>query len=245
MLGSSGKTSITLLASKLDVSLPTIRRDLTYLESQGRIARGYGVAWLTQPSGVVSQSYAERAKAAICAYAAELIKPGDMIFIGGGTTAIGILSHIAVEGVTVLTNNLHVLSSRRPPKLTILLTGGELLESHTSLSGETSLVSLSGVRLSTAFIGCEAISPDFGISAGYVQGVSLTSRAMAGSEQTVLLADSSKVKDEAGFKIADVSEINRFVTDDRISPDAVRRLSEAGLSEIDQITVEPSHDMAM
>ena len=46
-----GTVSVDSLARKLDVSVATIRRDLTTLEKSGAVLRTHGAATITEPRG--------------------------------------------------------------------------------------------------------------------------------------------------------------------------------------------------
>ena len=50
------------------------------------------------------------AKRAICFEAAKLVKDGDIIFIDSGTTTVQIIEAIKDRNVTVITNNIQVMT---------------------------------------------------------------------------------------------------------------------------------------
>jgi DeoR/GlpR family transcriptional regulator of sugar metabolism len=88
---SRGVVSVTEMAEALGASEITLRRDLRLMAEEGFLVRTHGGAVL--PGGLAHEpSYSEKAhqaaaeKAAIARLAASMIRPGDSIVLGPGTT---------------------------------------------------------------------------------------------------------------------------------------------------------------
>jgi DeoR family glycerol-3-phosphate regulon repressor len=86
-----GKVTVDRLAELYDVTVQTIRRDLSELADSGRLDRVHGGAVI--PSGVINIVYEERrrlnedGKKAIAMACAEAIPDGASVFMNIGTTA--------------------------------------------------------------------------------------------------------------------------------------------------------------
>lgn len=89
------KKTVTVgyLAELLYVSLPTIRRDLAKLESQGLVQRSHGGVRLNlEPNNEIPiqfrNTYNKREKFRLCKAAARLVREGDVVFMDGSTTVL-------------------------------------------------------------------------------------------------------------------------------------------------------------
>ena len=237
VLSRRGKASVRELAKKFRVNAMTIRRDLSALESEGRLVRTHGGAMISK-MGVVEFAFAEKArkrmaeKKAIAAAVARRVAPGSTISLDTGTTTLEVARAIAgIEGLTVLTSSLaiaSVLYARDNIKLVLL--GGTVRRNSPDLSGPLTEENLRKFRVSTAILGADGISPD-GLFT-FDEGVSRVSRAMiAGAAETVVVADSSKFGVTAFVKFADWAEISCLFTDSEVPP-AVRGWLEKKAREV-------------
>src|SRR3546814_4301740 len=84
-----GAVTVETLARDLEVSVATIRRDLTSLEDEGVISRTHGGAIIHPPRGAdqalsLSEQIDPEAKARIAAAAAGLIEAGQTVVMDDG-----------------------------------------------------------------------------------------------------------------------------------------------------------------
>ena len=90
LLEAQHRVSTDTLAEEFDVSRETVRRDLLELEGEGLVKRVHGGAVLPHP--VPEEPFKKRMgsnlreKKAIARRAAQLITPGQCVFIDAGTT---------------------------------------------------------------------------------------------------------------------------------------------------------------
>ena len=159
----NGHASVEDLASKLNVSPLTIRRDLQYWEELGAVVRYYGGAKLVQNfvQNDDPNTSNELYKHAIAKYAAQHVQEGDTIFINTSSTALLVLKYIRNKRVTVITNNGKAIFMEHDPLLSICLTGGELRIPKESMVGEFALNNLNRVSANKVFLGCSGINAFF------------------------------------------------------------------------------------
>jgi len=250
LLTKVGSISVSELSQYFKISLPTIRRDLDYLEEQGLVTRRYGKATILEKASNLDskkelfasyfndKEYLQKAKKTIARTAADLIEKNDTIFLGGGTTTILILDYINVPGVTIITNNLRILKKTPPIDCTILLSGGEITTQRSVLSGDLSLHTLEFVTPSKVILGCSGLTAHSGVSAATIEGVSVNSLMLRKSVNSFLLTDSSKVGLEVGFKFADLNQFDSLITDTNIDDSYGKSLLDAGLKNLVQVKVE-------
>ena len=100
------------LAKRVYVSMPTIRRDLNYLEKKKRIVRNHGGARKVNAEHTVTpidfrETVNTAEKRILCEAAAELIKEDSVIFLDGSTTVMQISEFISTKkNITVITNGI-------------------------------------------------------------------------------------------------------------------------------------------
>src|SRR5699024_11340391 len=107
-----GKVEIDALATALDVSAMTIRRDLTLLEEAGKVIRTHGGAILgralMQESSFLEKGQVQyKEKRMIATEAVKLIKDDTVILLDSGTTTIEIAKQLKDRKSTRL-NSSHV-----------------------------------------------------------------------------------------------------------------------------------------
>ena len=98
-LRTRGAVRITALSKELGVSAMTIRRDIADLADKGLLKRVHGGAvttstLLSEPLFSVKSQMDIGLKDAIAQEAIKYVAPGDVIAIGGGTTAYVFAQHL-------------------------------------------------------------------------------------------------------------------------------------------------------
>ena len=237
----SGFVTYRDLESRLDASPATIRRDLTRLEGEGRIARVHGGAKLPDEDrpealhSLIGTPFEQAitlnlaAKQAIGRAAAALCEPGEGIMIDGGTTTLQMCPHLAGLDLQVLTNSLHIVNALLPQTGTrILLPSGSVFREQNIIlapSGEDSMPRFHAPKL---FMGAAAVGPQ-GVMQADVVLVAAERRLMDRAEQVILLVDSSKFQSSSGAIVCGLDEVDMIITDDGIGDDMRRAVSAAGV----------------
>ena len=227
-LAATGFVSYRALEARLGASPATIRRDLTRLDAQGRIARVHGGAMLAEnPPQLLGTPFDQSitlnlaAKQAIGRAAAALCGPGEGVMIDGGTTTLQMCPHLAGLGCQVLTNSLHIVNALLPqPDTRILLPSGSLFREQNIIlapAGEDSMPRFHAPKL---FMGAAAVGPQ-GVMQTDVILVAAERRLIDRAEQVVLLVDSSKFESGSGAIVCSLDEVDVLITDAGI-PDAMR-----------------------
>lgn len=223
-----GKVTVDSLAAHFDVTLQTIRRDLSDLAEAGRLERVHGGAVL--PSGTTNIEYEERrllnadAKTAIAKTCAAAIPDEISLFLGIGSTteavAHALLKH---RNLMVVTNNINVaniLSANHD--CDVLLTGGQLRRSDGGLIGNLAAETIRQFKFDLAVVGCSALDADGDLLDFDIQEIGVNQTVLRQSRQSFLVADGSKFSRNAPARIASLSEIDVFFTDTAL-PAALKR----------------------
>ncbi len=139
---SRGVVSVAEMADALGTTEITLRRDLRSMAHEGLLVRTHGGAVLPAALGH-EPSYREKAqqaaeeKDAIARLAAGMVRPGDSIVLGPGTTTLA-LARLLVHSpeLTVVTNSLLVAQAlMEASRVEVILTGGTLRRSIHALVG--------------------------------------------------------------------------------------------------------------
>lgn len=227
---------VTDLATHLNVSSVTIRKDLTDLEREKKLYRNHGKAILINPyidNRNVSEKeklYVEE-KRLIGMKAASLITPKDSILIASGTTMHALArSIVPVDELTVITASMEVSNILASEKnIYIIQLGGILRHSSLSVVGKYAENILADFSCSKLFIGVDGIDLDFGITTTNMMEASLNRVMMQTAQKTIVLADSSKFGRRGFSKIADMEDADHIITDSHIPPSTALRLEEMGI----------------
>ena len=237
----SGFVSYRELEASLHASPATIRRDLTRLENEGRIARLHGGAKLVESRDEATQfrlmgtpfdqSITQNlaAKQAIGKMAADLCLRGEGIMIDGGTTTLQMCPHLEGLDCQVLTNSLHIVNALIPQKGTRLLvpSGAVFREQNIILAaaGEASMPRFHAPKL---FMGAAAVGPQ-GVMQADVILVAAERRFIDKAEQVILLVDSSKFGSSSGAIVCGLDEVDVIITDRGIPASLQADIEKAGV----------------
>lgn len=234
------------LSADLKVSLVTIRKDLTELESMGKLYRSHGKAILINPfAGNRSINEKERLaseeKMLIGQEAAKLITKDDSILLASGTTIHALARCIKpIHRLTVVSASLpasEILS--QDEDIDVIQLGGRLRHSSVSVVGDYSDYMLKDCSFSKLFIGVDGIDFEFGITTTDMREATLNKMMMKAAHKTIVLADSSKFGKRGFARIAEMEDIDMIITDSRIKPVDIVQIEDLGI----KLVIAPSKDL--
>lgn len=225
----NGKVSVDGLAEHFDVTLQTIRRDLTELAEAGCLARVHGGAVL--PSGTTNIDYEERrglndvAKLAIARACATAIPADASIFLNIGTSTEAVARElIKHRNIMVVTNNINVANILvANPECEIIVTGGTLRRSDGGLIGSLTTQTIRQFKFDYAVIGCSALDEDGDMLDFDIHEVSVSQTIIEQARKTFLVADHSKFQRRAPARIASLAAIDTVFTDLPLPGDLMTR----------------------
>ncbi len=206
------------LRQLLGVSAATIRRDLSFLESIGKVARTHGGVVRPEPDGELSFDRKSRAalaaKLAIARAAAELVRPGHTIYIDAGTTALEVGRRVLQrEDVTVYTNSIPLLVERAARGTRLISIGGEVRSISLALVNAGAWHWVQRARFDWAFLGTSGIDPAEGATTTELSEATLKSAVLTHAKRVALVADKSKWDQPASLRFAAWSDIHQLFTD--------------------------------
>lgn len=228
--------SVKELGEKLNVSLVTIRKDLTLMENMKLLYRTHGGAskrerYVFEKPVMEKTKIRVEAKTKIAQAAATLVKEDDFLVLASGTS----IHYLATElkkfnHLTVATPSLYVSHELAfNPLIDIIQIGGELRKSSRSVIGSMAEKSVEQFSSHLLFLGVDGIDLDFGISTSNSAEAQLNRVMIQQSNKVVVLADASKINKKGFGKITDISDIDILITDQEIEEKFRKGLEEHGI----------------
>ena len=229
-----GRVVVEDLAQRIDVTLQTIRRDLSDLADAGHLDRVHGGA--VPRMGMVNQGYEARrrlhsdAKAAIGAACAAMIPDNSSLILNLGTTTEAVAQAlIQHSNITVITNNMNVANILTAnPGCEIMVAGGALRRSDGGLVGELATQFIEQFKVDYAIIGTSALDLDGDMLDYDLAEVRVSRAILRQARQSFLVSDHSKLGRSAPARIASLSEIDTFFTDLPLPSPLAERCAEWG-----------------
>lgn len=240
LLFSRGQLSIAEIAEAVGASEPTVRRDLSVLESDGAIVRSHGGARIAEGSvGEIEFESREQinleAKRAIGKAAYGLLRPNAAVFLDSGTTVLQLarLIRLRPKPLRIFTNCLPVAHMLLPvPELSVTLLGGTMRVQNASMVGPLAEATLSTLWFDQLFLGVGAVAPDAAIYSADEQEARINALMLDRTDTPVILADAAKFGEWLTYRVTPVTPNMRIVTDTGLAADWQSRLRDIG-AEVD------------
>lgn len=251
LLAASGKLEVEEAATALDVSAATIRRDLDELAEQQLLVRTRGGAVVHGVSYELPLRYKSTRhapeKRRIAEAVADLVAPGEVVGLNGGTTTTEVARALALRfasgrtetpgvpapagpALTVVTNALNIAGELAVrPQIKIVATGGVARPQTYELVGPLTVGVLSEVVLDVVVLGVDGVNPELGVMAHQEDEASISRLFAERASRVVVVTDSSKMGRRAFARICSLDRIDLLVTDTGIAPETVAQLTEAGV----------------
>lgn len=215
-------TTEELAALFPQLSLMTIRRDLSALEQQGDIVRIRGgaksVAHLSRNKEAAFSRRAEKniaAKKKIAQQARAFLQTGHSIYLDAGSTIQAFTVEICGEEPSfVLTSSpIAALELARHSTCRVMLLGGQLNLDNLCVAGSGSLSFLEQVNIDIAFMATSGFSPETGFSTGDFNECELKRAVMRKARRKIMLMDTSKIGTCLPFTFAQLEDLDVLICD--------------------------------
>ena len=242
------------LCKKCNVTDMTIRRDLSHLEEKGVLKRFHGgakrvfdssqagtphgeVQYIKNPSVVntISDRVTRNAtrKDCIAQRAAELIEPGEVIFLNSGTTGLYLLRYLEGKNVRIVSNNAAIALVDRPADTELTITGGEHFTRTQSFVGPVAKNTLMNVVATKCLLSVSGISRANGITCSSLQETEINNLMIQRCQgKRIVIADGSKVGASFCFISCQIRDIDILVTDRSADEEELEKLRSSGINII-------------
>lgn len=235
-LAQEEKVRVPLLAEELNVSSETVRRDLDRLDKEGKLKKVYGGAVQSRSDSwelpfEQKRRIHEAEKCAIGRAAASLVNDGDSVMLGNGTTPLELVRHLAgKKNVTLVTHSAPALIlAMEVFKGRIIFIGGEVGTHQKSANGPLAEAMLQQLKVNKAFISAGGVSSVDGITDFDLNEASISRKMMERAEETIILADYSKLGKTTLAHICPLQDVSMIVTDANCPDEWRKMLAERGI----------------
>ncbi len=230
LVAARGRARIGELARLLEVTEPTVRKDLGALQEQGLLKRTHGGALALAPTvqrELAGRQAANRpAKEAIAQACLGLLRDGESVFLDSGTTvatlAIALAAAARRPRLSTLTSSLEVAGVLADvPGIECTLLGGQVRVVDGAVVGPLAVGNLHRFALSVAVLGVSGFS-ELGISVGSIAEAEVKAAAIERAGRVVVAVDHTKVATTDFARIAGLEALDVVVMDE--TTPAVERL---------------------
>ena len=232
------------LASKFNISVSTVRRDLDLLAKEGFLKRTHGGAVKTrrhrtyEPSTHLAHRTAVEEKQAIVTEAVKHISGGQSLLIDTGAIA-----HVLADAIsllefplTIISNDIYVANTLTyKPQFKVIVPGGTNREGAYCLLGEPGISFIKDVRCDLAFLSAQAVDLECA-SDTVLELVELKRALLDAADKSVLLVESNRFHDRVLYRISDLDHIDTIITDTGL-PEEDRAAFEARNLELIRVKV--------
>lgn len=222
--------AVQSLVEAVKTSPATLRRDLSALESEGKVVRTHGGVLhprrlSSEPSFSVKQQQAPQEKRSIGRSVAQAVPTGATVFIDAGTTCLEAgLALLERNKNQIFTNSLPLLYHGCSQPGRVIALGGEVRSISRALVGGMALGWLRHLRFDFAIIGASALDSELGIFTTEISEAELKSQALHHADTALLLADSGKLSRSAPVNFAKWQDFSHWFTDANITPSLLRKI---------------------
>jgi DeoR/GlpR family transcriptional regulator of sugar metabolism len=163
---------------------------------------------------------------------AEMIRDGETVFIGSGSTALAVAEALKTRrSLTVVTNALTVANALlHSGGITVVLVGGFLRRSESSLIGHFAERALHDIRVDKAILGIAGVHPEHGLTGDNIQELMTDRAILSTTDRVLVVADHTKIGHVAASMTAPITAATRIVTSHRAPPDVVSAVRQAGVA---------------
>ena len=209
------------LSTELKVSELTIRRDLNELVKYGDIIRTHG-GCIAAGNGLISTFFLKQfernveLKKAIGKESAKLVKTGDTVLLGDGTTTFQFSSYINCDGpITIYTNSIPAIQElKKSPNIHLYILGGkyDLDYDMLLLKGSLSDRMLETRHFDLVIVGADAVNRDGFCLANTEEAARTTQIILRRGGRKILLADHTKLDVQGHVGFGQLSDFDLWIT---------------------------------
>lgn len=214
-----------------ELSMMTLRRDLTTLEAAGHLIRTHGGAVSVKKittSGGEEDAYSLRAtenieaKMRIAQKALSFVDRGRSIYFDAGSTIMFLAKALPDDNYSIITSGVNIafelVKKQRPSIVTV---GGTINRNTLSISGPNAISLIDTVNIDLAFMAASGFSPDSGFTVSNIYECELKRKVIQRAKKVIVLMDSSKLNKSLAFTFAQMEDIDALVSDEALTQEVI------------------------
>ncbi|MDC5697128.1 DeoR/GlpR family DNA-binding transcription regulator [Intrasporangium calvum] len=240
-LATTERLGVTEAAELLGVSEATVRRDFAELAKRQLVARNHGGVVATSVAYELPYRYrsskGDDGRSRVAAAAAQLVRPGQVVGLNGGTTTTATSRAITARedlvdggGITIVTNALNIAAEAvlRPHVQCVSLGGVARPESY-EVSGPLAALVLNQLWLDVAIVGVNGLTAKEGATCRHEDEAAIIRTMIERSREVLCVTTGEKLGRRAFAAICPPERLTHLVTTTDADPDEVDALRELGV----------------
>ncbi len=236
LLHENKKMNVTDLAKAMDVSLVTMRKDLTILESRQLLFRGQGYVEINESTPVNKRMLSNfEEKKRIAKKASELVNDNDIVFIESGSCCILLAEEIKNSGkkVTIITNSTFIADFISPfNNIKLIILGGEYQQDSMAVVGHFTKNTIENMHARLFFSGTDGYKAGKGFTGDNPERVEVLQKMSDRADKTVIITESRKFLSEGSFLLFSQDRADIVLTDDKLCDKTRKELEDSGIDVI-------------
>lgn len=222
-----------------DVSVMTLRRDLTQLENEGIVIRTHGGAVkinrIKATTGEESAYQAREnehreAKKNIAKKALPFVETGRSIYLDSGSSIMSLATMIPDDTYSIITSGINIaqalLDKEKP---SVVLLGGLANRNTLSMSGKLTSDLLDRLNIDVAFISASGYSLEDNFTVSNIYEAELKTIILNKAKKVVLLMDTSKFNKSLPYTFAGLDDIDLLITETTLPKEIQVAFEAAGI----------------
>jgi DeoR/GlpR family transcriptional regulator of sugar metabolism len=205
------------LTQLLNVSLDTVRRDLTEMEEDGKIVKVHGGAISKQYQVPFQQTsvYKQNIKQVVAAKALTLLTEGMSILLSGGTIVLELVKLIPKDfkGLVYTVSPLIALELAQRTAINVILLGGHVSKDSYLCTGSSVINQINNLRVDLCILGSNGLSAKNGLTDIEWEIAHVKSAIIANAKKVAILSISEKLEIVQEVKVCDLKQIDYLITE--------------------------------
>ena len=201
------------LVELLNTSESTIRRDLNFLDKEGKLRKVHGGATscisnlnTNEEINEVKQTLNIDDKKAIAKLAASLINDNDLIYIDAGTTTELMIDFIHDSKATFITNGIGHAKKLIKNKCKVYILGGELKITTEAIIGIDAINGLKKYNFTKGFFGVNGVHIEKGFTTPDIREAHIKEEAISRCNEAFIICDKSKFNKVTPITFANIKK---------------------------------------
>lgn len=234
LLNDRDHISVKEIKDYFQVSAMTVQRDLTKMEQEGLIIKGFGE--VSKVKGI----YLERLMLSqekdipenqdkIAGYAASFIEDGDTIFLSSGNIVFNLAKRIKQKQIITVTPSIRAALALSKGKGSVYMSGGKLTNDGINLGGEYAEMTIRNFYADKAFITCASINTQGEMCEYSENEVRIKRLIIEHAKQVYLLIEADKFGISKFYRSEHLSQVSDIITDREPPDNYVSMISKMGI----------------
>lgn len=229
--------SLEDLSNQLDVSVSTVRRDVSSLEDSGKVKRTHGGARLANPESdefafKTRDTHQLEEKEAIGKAVANLIGLNQTVIMDAGSTVYHAAKYLEPKTPHIITNSMPIANHfAANNQVEVIVSGGVMYPRLGVMVGPLAIRAFSEINADVAVMGAGGITPD-GVSNSHVLLIDIQLAMIKAARKTIFCLDSTKIGRQSLTQLCGLDQIDTIVTDANAPREMIEHIQSRGVTVI-------------